>query len=88
MAPTSRALLARQWEQLKFSTAVEARSWASLLGVYNAPLAGQCRDGGLDLNILHLRIEGMTLARRLRAGESFGSVRARAVRYQQESEES
>lgn len=67
-------------EQLAAQTALasEAEQWrAAGLGAHDSHLIEQCRRHGLTPEDLRRRVDGRTVASRLKNGESFSSVRSR-----------
>ncbi len=67
-------------DQLAAQTAVaaEAEQWrAAGLGAHDTHLIAQCQRHGITPDDLRRRVDGRTIASRLKNGESFSSVRSR-----------
>lgn len=69
--------LAKQWVERGFDD-VQIRIWADALGIRGYQQAALCNERGLNAALLPIRLNGISLARRIRGGEDIDAVLAQA----------
>lgn len=69
--------LAKQWVVRGFDD-VQIRIWADALGIHGYLEAALCHERGLNAALLQIRLDGISLARRIRGGETVDAVLAQA----------